>query len=106
MPLNERVLLETNIDDMNPQIFGHLSELPIFIDDTSGISVLDMKARCRRLTKKSELSMIIVDYLQLMRGGSKASSESREREISEISRSLKRSSWSSPSAIMLPWPQS
>jgi replicative DNA helicase len=66
---------------------NQLSELSIFIDDTSGISVLDMKARCRRLTKKAPLAMIIVDYLQLIQG--RSSAESRQVEISEISRSLK-----------------
>jgi len=66
---------------------NQLSEMPVFIDDTSGISVLDMKARCRRLTKKTELSLIIVDYLQLIQG--RRSAESRQLEISEISRYLK-----------------
>ncbi|MGD8388015.1 MAG: replicative DNA helicase [Desulfobacteraceae bacterium] len=64
-----------------------LSELPIFIDDTSGMSVLDMKARCRRLTKKTDLGLVIVDYLQLIQG--RRSAESRQLEISEISRYLK-----------------
>ena len=66
---------------------SHLSELPIFIDDTSGISVLEMKARCRRLMKKCDLSLVIVDYLQLIQG--RRSAESRQQEISEISRLLK-----------------
>jgi len=66
---------------------NHLSELPMFIDDTSYLSVLEMKAKCRRLTKKSELTMVIVDYLQLIQG--RRSAESRQMEISEISRSLK-----------------
>ncbi|MFH1123573.1 MAG: replicative DNA helicase [Pseudomonadota bacterium] len=66
---------------------NHLSELPIFIDDTSWLSVLDMKAKCRRLRKKMELALIIVDYLQLIQG--RRSAESRQMEISEISRSLK-----------------
>lgn len=66
---------------------SHLSELPIFIDDTSGISVLEMKARCRRLIKKYDLALVIVDYLQLISG--RSSAESRQQEISEISRSLK-----------------
>jgi len=64
-----------------------LSELPIFIDDTSALSVLEMKARCRRLIKKQELALVIVDYLQLIQG--RRSAESRQIEISEISRSLK-----------------
>lgn len=66
---------------------NQLSELPIYIDDTSGMSVLDMKARCRRLTKKKELGLIMVDYLQLIQG--RRSAESRQLEISEISRYLK-----------------
>ena len=66
---------------------NHLSELPIFIDDNSGLTVLDMKARCRRLLKKSDLTLVIVDYIQLIQG--RRSAESRQIEISEISRSLK-----------------
>jgi replicative DNA helicase len=64
-----------------------LSELPIFIDDTSALSVLEMRARCRRLVKKHELALIIVDYLQLIQG--RRSAESRQLEISEISGLLK-----------------
>ena len=66
---------------------GHLSELPLYIDDTSWLSVLEMKAKCRRLAKKSDLALIIIDYLQLIQG--RRSAESRQQEISEISRSLK-----------------
>jgi replicative DNA helicase len=66
---------------------NHLSELPLFIDDTSGLSVLEMKAKCRRLKKKSDLCLVIIDYLQLIQG--RRSAESRQLEISEISRSLK-----------------
>jgi replicative DNA helicase len=65
----------------------HLSELPIFIDDTSALTVLEMKARCRRLIKRQDLALVIVDYLQLIQG--RRSAESRQIEISEISRSLK-----------------
>jgi replicative DNA helicase len=66
---------------------NRLSELPLFIDDSSGISVLEMKAKCRRLKKKNDLALVIVDYLQLLQG--RRSAESRQLEISEISRSLK-----------------
>lgn len=66
---------------------NRLSELPIFIDDTSGVSVLEMKAKCRRLKKTQELGLIIVDYLQLVQGHK--SYESRQLEISDISRMLK-----------------
>ncbi|MBU2498474.1 MAG: replicative DNA helicase [Proteobacteria bacterium] len=66
---------------------NQLSELPIFIDDSSWVSVLEMKAKCRRLRKKMDLALVIVDYLQLIQG--RRSAESRQTEISEISRSLK-----------------
>lgn len=67
---------------------GRLSEAPIFIDDSSAISVLEIRAKARRLKKeRSALSLVIVDYLQLMRG--KGPFERREQEIADISRSLK-----------------
>ncbi len=69
------------------QAAGNLAELPMFIDDSSGLSVLEMKARCRRLAKKRELALIIIDYLQLIQG--RRSAESRQIEISEVSRALK-----------------
>ena len=65
-----------------------LAQTNIFIDDTAAISVLEMRAKCRRLHRENPLGMIIVDYLQLMRGGNRKV-ERREQEISEISRSLK-----------------
>jgi replicative DNA helicase len=64
-----------------------LAESPIFIDDTSGMSVLEMRAKARRLKAEHGLSLVVVDYLQLMRG--RGNVERREQEISEISRSLK-----------------
>ncbi|MBW2557753.1 MAG: replicative DNA helicase [Deltaproteobacteria bacterium] len=66
---------------------GRLSEAPIFIDDTPAISVLEIKAKARRLKAESGLDLIVLDYLQLMRG--RDASAPREQEISEISRSLK-----------------
>ena len=66
---------------------GKLHEAKIFIDDTPAISVLEMRAKCRRMKAEHDIGMVIVDYLQLMRGG--ANPESRQQEISEISRSLK-----------------
>ena len=66
---------------------NRLSELPIFIDDSSSISVLEMKAKCRRLKKGRSLGLVIVDYMQLIQG--RSSAESRQIEMSEISRSLK-----------------
>jgi replicative DNA helicase len=67
---------------------GYLNTAPIYIDDTPGISVLEMRAKARRLkSDRADLSLIIVDYLQLMTGGSR--SENRQQEVSEISRGLK-----------------
>jgi replicative DNA helicase len=66
---------------------GTLSDAPIFIDDTAALSVLELRAKARRLNAEHGLGMIILDYLQLMRG--RARTESRQQEISDISRSLK-----------------
>jgi replicative DNA helicase len=66
---------------------GKLSEAPIFIDDTPAISVMEIRAKARRLKAHNDIQLIILDYLQLMRGREKA--ENRQQEISEISRSLK-----------------
>ncbi|PIQ89818.1 MAG: replicative DNA helicase [Candidatus Omnitrophica bacterium CG11_big_fil_rev_8_21_14_0_20_42_13] len=67
---------------------GKLSESAIFIDDTPAISILELRAKARRLKSQYGIKLIIVDYLQLMRSSIK-SQESRQQEISEISRSLK-----------------
>jgi replicative DNA helicase len=68
---------------------GILAEAKIFIDDTPGISVLEMRAKARRLAaEQKRLDLIIVDYLQLMSGSSRRS-ESRQQEVSQISRDLK-----------------
>ncbi len=64
-----------------------LTEAPIFIDDTPAISTMELRARCRRLKSQHNLGLIMIDYLQLMR--SSARTDSREQEISDISRSLK-----------------
>jgi len=66
---------------------GVLSDAPVYIDDTPAISVLEMRAKARRLKKEKNVGLIVVDYLQLVRAPGRM--ESREREISEISRSLK-----------------
>ena len=66
---------------------GKLSEAPIFIDDTPAISVMELRAKARRLKAHHDIQLIILDYMQLMRGT--AYTENRQQEISEISRSLK-----------------
>lgn len=66
---------------------GMLSDTQIFIDDSPGMSVLEMRAKARRLKSEHDLGMVVIDYLQLMRG--RGNIENRAQEISEISRSLK-----------------
>ncbi|PYO05889.1 MAG: hypothetical protein DMD75_26335 [Candidatus Rokuibacteriota bacterium] len=66
---------------------GRLSEASIFIDDSPGLTVLEARAKARRMKAEHGLDLLVIDYLQLMRG--RASMESRQQEISEISRSLK-----------------
>jgi len=68
-----------------------LSEAPIFIDDTPAINIFELRAKCRRLKMQHNISMVIIDYLQLMSGGMDSSkgNTNREQEISSISRALK-----------------
>lgn len=66
---------------------GKLSEAPIYIDDSAGMHVMEMRAKCRRLKVEQGLGIIIIDYIQLIQG--KSRTENRQQEISEISRSLK-----------------
>ncbi|MDF1587713.1 MAG: replicative DNA helicase [Gammaproteobacteria bacterium] len=66
-----------------------LNEAPLFIDDTPALTVTELRARARRLKREHGLSLIVIDYIQLMQGSSGKASENRATEISEISRSLK-----------------
>lgn len=68
---------------------GTIGKSKLIIDDTPGISVAELRSKCRKFKLEQGLDLIIIDYLQLMSGSSKRSSESRQQEISEISRSLK-----------------
>jgi replicative DNA helicase len=74
------------IDKIGKEAIG-LKKAPLFIDDTPNISLLDLKGKARKLKKEQGVKLIIIDYLQLMRSGLKATS--REQEIAEISRGLK-----------------
>ena len=65
---------------------GPLSKANVYIDDTAGVSVMEMRSKCRRLKMEYGIDLILIDYLQLMSG---SSSESRQQEVSEISRSIK-----------------
>ncbi|NLK38151.1 MAG: replicative DNA helicase [Epulopiscium sp.] len=69
------------------QAMGPLSQAPIYIDDTPGISPMEIRSKCRKLKMEKGLGLIVIDYLQLMSGNGK--NDSRQQEISEISRSLK-----------------
>ncbi len=66
-----------------------LSQLPIYIDDTPGINIFELRAKCRRLKQNHNISMIVIDYLQLMAGAPNDKRGNREQEISSISRALK-----------------
>lgn len=86
----QRLRLGQLQDDEWPRFaeaIAHISELPIYIDDTPAISVLQLRTKCRRLQSERGLDMVFVDYLQLMR--SETRSENRVQEVSYISRSLK-----------------
>ena len=66
-----------------------LANAPLYIDDTPGISITEMRAKCRRMKMEKNLGLVIIDYLQLMSSAAGSRPESRQIEISEISRSLK-----------------
>ncbi|UAL47433.1 replicative DNA helicase [Sutcliffiella horikoshii] len=68
---------------------GSLSNAGIYIDDTPGIRVSEIRSKCRRLRQESGLGMILIDYLQLIQGSGRGGGENRQQEVSEISRSLK-----------------
>ena len=81
--------LEDNDWQKVAKALGPLSEAPIFIDDTPGVSITEIRAKCRRLKLEHDLGLVIIDYLQLMQGSKAKGGENRQQEISEISRSLK-----------------
>ncbi|AWK50261.1 replicative DNA helicase [Clostridium beijerinckii] len=66
---------------------GPLSKAKIYIDDSAGVTVMEMRSKCRRLKMEYGIDLIVIDYLQLMSGGS--STDNRQQEVSEISRSIK-----------------
>jgi replicative DNA helicase len=68
---------------------GEVSAAPLFIDDSPNMSMMEIRAKCRRLKQRHDLRLVIVDYLQLMSNGSSRRPESRQQEVSEMSRALK-----------------
>lgn len=78
--------LEDNDWERIAKASGPIAASKIYIDDTAGVSVMEMRSKCRRLKIEHGIDMIVIDYLQLMSG---SNSESRQQEVSEISRSIK-----------------
>jgi len=66
---------------------GRISEAPLFIDDSPNMSLMEIRAKCRRLKQRHNLELVVIDYLQLMSSGKRV--ESRQQEVSEFSRALK-----------------
>jgi replicative DNA helicase len=66
---------------------GRISEAPLFIDDSPNMSLMEIRAKCRRLKQRHDLKLVVIDYLQLMSSGKRV--ESRQQEVSEFSRALK-----------------
>ncbi len=81
-------LAEHEFQQLHTRI-AKLATAPIYIDDTAGISVFDLRAKCRRLKSQYDIQIVIIDYLQLMTAGGGKGSGNREQEISTISRSIK-----------------
>lgn len=69
------------------QVRGQIADAPLYIDDSPNMTLVEIRAKCRRLSQKVGLKMVIIDYLQLMTSGKKV--ESRQQEVSEFSRALK-----------------
>jgi replicative DNA helicase len=69
---------------------AELSTLPLYIDDTPGLTIASLRARARRLKRQKAIGMVVVDYLQLLQGSGRSSNDNRVQEISEISRGLKQ----------------
>ncbi|HEX6946018.1 MAG TPA: replicative DNA helicase [Acidimicrobiia bacterium] len=87
--VDSRKLQNGQLGDLWPRVVdaaGKLYQAPIFIDDSPIVSVTDVRAKCRRLKRRNGLSLVVIDYLQLMQA---ANRENRQQEISEITRGLK-----------------
>lgn len=91
--INVQKIMRGDIDqnELGPlaQKMDRLAKTPIFIDDSASLSVMELRAKCRRLKAEQNIGVVMIDYLQLMNAPT-AKNESREREISTISRSLKQ----------------
>ncbi len=79
--------LEQRDWDKLAQVRGQIADAPLYIDDSPNMTLVEIRAKCRRLSQKVGLKMVVIDYLQLMTSGKKV--ESRQQEVSEFSRALK-----------------
>ena len=68
---------------------GKLADSPLLIDDTAGLSISELRAKARRLKAQHDIQLIVIDYLQLLKGSSRRSQDNRQLEISEISAGIK-----------------
>lgn len=68
---------------------AEVNEAPLYIDDSPNLSMMEIRAKCRRLKQRNDLRLVIIDYLQLMQSGGSRRPESRQQEVSEMSRNLK-----------------
>ncbi|OEV08880.1 replicative DNA helicase [Streptomyces nanshensis] len=75
----------TRLARQMPQV----TEAPLYIDDSPNLSMMEIRAKCRRLKQRNDLQLVVIDYLQLMQTGSSRRPESRQQEVSEMSRNLK-----------------
>ena len=101
--VNRMLSMESNVDSQKLRVgsltdsdwdavvegIGVIGNSKLIIDDTPGISITELRSKCRKMKLEYGLSLVIIDYLQLMSGSSKGGGDNRQQEISEISRSLK-----------------
>ncbi len=91
-PMDAQILRSGNLEDSDwsklMEAAGQIAASPLIIDDTPGISISELRSKCRKYKLEHDLKLVIIDYLQLMSGTGK--SDSRQQEISDISRSLKQ----------------
>src|SRR5204862_293507 len=78
---------QAEIYDVTERRMGEVADAPLFIDDSPNLTMMEIRAKARRLRQRHDLRLVVVDYLQLMTSGKKV--ESRQQEVSEFSRSLK-----------------
>jgi replicative DNA helicase len=89
VPLHHMRSGQMSDDDWNrlARTMGSVSEAPLFIDDSPNMTLMEIRAKCRRLKQRHDLRLVVIDYLQLMQSGKRV--ESRQQEVSEFSRQLK-----------------